>query len=216
MSTKRFRYLSALSGIAGVAMLGVSFTINPGPPPDATSEQLTAFAQQYYASIFWGAWLQAVGPLLIVAFAFAIVCLAGATARFAGWMTLCGGIILVIVSLIEVSFYFSAFFSTPPTMGVISLSLIHAVQHLYFIIAAPALFLPLGAVIVGTAVLPRLFGYLALALGAAFAILGLATMFTLTLPTPVTAFAGVQVLWWLAAAITLMVRGDPPIHLAAC
>jgi hypothetical protein len=55
-------------------------------------------------------------------------------------------------------------------------------------------------------VLPRVFGYLALVLGAAFAILGVVTLFTLTLPTAVLAFAGIQTLWWLAAAITLIVR----------
>lgn len=84
MSTRLFRILSAISGIAGVIMLIASFSINPGPPSNATSAQLTAFGNQYYTSILWGAWLQAVGPLLNVLFAFAIVCLAGATTRLAG------------------------------------------------------------------------------------------------------------------------------------
>jgi hypothetical protein len=48
----------------------------------------------------WGSWLQAVGPLLNVLFAFAIVCLAGATTRLAGWMTMFGGTILMMVSLV--------------------------------------------------------------------------------------------------------------------
>jgi hypothetical protein len=55
-------------------------------------------------------------------------------------------------------------------------------------------------------VLPRLFGYLALVLAAIFAVLGIAFQQTLMLPDAVTAFAGVQALWWLAAGITLMVR----------
>ena len=76
MSTKLFRILTALSGIAGVIMLIISFTINPGPPVHATTAQLAAFATQNFTSILWGAWLQAVGPLLIVLFAFALVCLA--------------------------------------------------------------------------------------------------------------------------------------------
>jgi hypothetical protein len=33
------------------------------------------------------------------------------------------------------------------------------------------------------------------------------SLLTLTLPAGVTAFAGVQALWWLAAALTLVVRG---------
>jgi len=161
---------------------------------------------QYYTSILWGSWLQAVGPLLTVLFAYAIVCLAGATTRLAGWMTMFGGTILMMVSLVEITFYISALNSNPATMGLTSLDLIHAVQHLYFIVAAPALFLPLGVVIVSSNVLPRVLGYLAIMLGAAFAILGVVTLYSLTLPALVTAFAGLQTLWWLAAAITLIVR----------
>jgi hypothetical protein len=187
-------------------MLIVSFNINPGPPDNATADQLAAFGREYYTSILWGAWLQAVGPVLNVAFAVAIVCLAGATNRFSGWMTLFGGAILTMVSLVEIAFYYSALFPNPPTMGLVGLALIHAVQHLYFIVAAPALFLPLSAVILGSPVLPRLFGYLAFAIGSTFALAGVATLFTLTLPTPVLAFAGVQALWWAAAAIALIVR----------
>ena len=208
MSTKLFRLLTALASIAGVIMLITSFSINPGPPPDATSAQLTAFGNQYYTSILWGAWLQAVGPLLNVLFAFAIVCLAGATTRLAGWMTFFGGTILMTVSLVEITFYISALYNNPATMAFISGELIHAVQHLYFIVAAPALFLPLGIVILGSHVLPQVFGYLALVLGATFAILGVVFLFTLTLPAAVFAFAGLQTIWWLAAAITLIVRTE--------
>jgi hypothetical protein len=92
-------------------------------------------------------------------------------------------------------------------MPSISLKLISAVQHLYFIVAAPALFLPLGIILVRSPILPRVFGYLALSLAAAFAALGVIFMLRLTLPDAVTAFGGVQALWWLAAAITLIVRG---------
>jgi hypothetical protein len=211
MSQGSFRILSAVSCVVGVVMLGASFWINPGPPPDATSAQLAAFADQYFTAILWGAWLQAVGPVLTVAFAVAIVCLAGATSRFAGVMTLFGASILTMVSLVEITFYFVALFPEPAMMGLIGLALIHAVQHLYFIVAAPALFLPLGAVILGSTVLPRVFGFLALLLGVAFALVGALSLFSLTLPMAVTAFAGVQTLWWLAAAITLVVRSEGKI-----
>lgn len=206
MSTRLFRILSAISAIVGVIMLVMSFNINPGPPLNATNAQLAAFARQYFTSILWGAWLQAVGPLLIVLFAFAIVCLAGATTRLAGWMTFFGGVILMIVSLTEIVFYFGVLYSNPPITGYIVYNLIHAVQHLYFIVAAPALFIPLGIVIVGSRVLPRIFGYLAIALGAAFAIVGVVFLYDLILPLAVQASASVQVLWWLAAAIMLIVQ----------
>src|SRR5215469_2749598 len=204
MSSKLFRILAALSGITGVVLPVISFDINPGPPANATTAQLIAFANQNSTSILWGAWLQAVGPLLILVFAFAIVYLAGATSRLAGWMTLFGGAILMMVSLIEITFYIGTLYGT--STGLTSGDLIHAVQHLYFIVAAPALFLPLGVVILSSHILPRVLGYLALALGAAFAILGVVFLTQLILPAWVTAFAGIQAFWWLAAAIIVIVR----------
>jgi hypothetical protein len=206
-STRLFCTLSGLGGIAGVALIMLSFTINGGPPPGATGAELVKFGQQNYANILWGAWLQAVGPVLIVLFAFALVHLAGATQRLAGWMTLFGATTLMTVSLIEITFYISALSPNPEIMPSASLRLISAVQHLYFIVAAPSLFLPLGIVLVTSRILPRLFGYLALLLAIVFAALGVVFLLDLTLPATVTAFAGVQAFWWLAAAITLIVRG---------
>src|SRR5215472_1570631 len=115
MSNRLFRNLSALCGIIGVIMLITSFSINPGPPSNATSAQLIAFANQNFTSVLWGAWLQAIGTLLPVLFAFAIVILAGATTRLAGWMTIFGGTILIMVSLVEITFYITTLYSNPAT-----------------------------------------------------------------------------------------------------
>ena len=150
--------------------------------------------------------MQAVGPVLIVLFAFFIVYLAGATQKVSGWMTFFGSTVLMTVSLIEVTFYISALYRDPAMMPSVSLNLISAVQHLYFIVAAPALFLPLGIVLVQSRVLPKLFGYLALLLAAMFAALGVIFLLRLTLPDAVTALGAVQALWWLAAAVALIVR----------
>src|SRR6516162_10589271 len=144
ISKRSFCIMSGLSGVVGVVLIFLSFSINPGPPPGASSAELVKFGQQHYASILWGAWMQAVGPVLIVLFAFALVHLAGATLRLAGWMTFFGATILMTVSLIEITFYISAMNPDPAIMPSISLRLIYAVQHLYFIVAAPALFLPLA------------------------------------------------------------------------
>ena len=206
LSQRCFCILSGISGIAGVFLMMLSFAINSAPPPGITIADLVKFGQQHYAAILWGAWLQAVGPVLIVLFALALVHLAGATQRLSGWMTLLGASILMTVSLIEITFYISAMTTDPPMMPLVSLRLIFAVQHLYFIVAAPGLFLPLGIVLLNSRILPRIFGYLALGLAITFAALGAIFMLRLTLPGPVTAVAGVQALWWLAAAITLMVR----------
>jgi hypothetical protein len=203
---RRLSFLGGLSGTIGVALLAISFAINSGPPPSAIGADLVKWGEQHYASILWGAWMQAVGPVLIMLFAFALVHLVGAASSLAGWMTLFGATILMTVSLIEITFYMSALHGDPAMLPSISLQLIAAVQHLYFMVAAPALFLPLGIILVRSDVLPRLFGYLALVLAAVFAVLGGAFLLVLALPDAVTAFAAVQALWWLAAAIALLVR----------
>lgn len=206
ISKRLFCILSGLAGVTGVVLLGLSFAINNGPPPGATYAELVKFGQQNFAKVLWGAWLQAAGPVLIMFFAFSLVHLAGATQRLAGWMTFFGATILMTVSLIEVTFYISALHPDPLVMPSVSLNLISAVQHLYFFVAAPALFLPLGIILLSSTVLPRLYGYLALMLSIAFAALGIIFLFALTLPGWVTAFAAVQAPWWLAAAITLIAR----------
>src|SRR5215469_10441453 len=96
---RSFCIMSGLSSIAGVVMLIVSFVINQGPPHDAAPAELIRFGQLHSGTVLWGAWLQAVGPVLIVLFAFALVHLAGAAQRLAGWMTLFGASLLMTTSL---------------------------------------------------------------------------------------------------------------------
>src|SRR5262249_45816609 len=150
--------------------------------------QMTAFGHQHHDAILWGAWLQAVGPALITVFALAIVVLAGVTARLSGWMTLFGAATLMMVSLIEITGYIGTLQTSPATMGLTSLALTPSVQHLYFIVAAPAVWLPLGLVILGSGVLPRILGYLALVLAAVFALAGVATLLDQTVPPAVQIF----------------------------
>jgi hypothetical protein len=212
ISTRLFCIVSGFSGIVGVIMLTISFNINPGPPLNATLDQITVFGHRYFASILWGAWLQAVGPFFIVLFALALVSHAGATKQLAGLMTLFGACTLMTVSLIEITFYMAALFENPPLSTLMGMNVIHAVQHLYFIIAAPAFFIPLGFVIVSSEILPRVLGYLAILLGAAFAILGVLFLQNLVLPLFVQAFAGIQILWWLSASIALLLRARKLSH----
>jgi len=206
MLTRRATVWAAVSGLVGTCLLGISFAINNGPPAGASGAQVTAFGQQHHDAILWGAWLQAVGPVLIAVFALAIVVLAGATARLAGWMTLFGAATLMTVSLVEITGYIGTLHTSPATMPETSLALIHSVQHLWFIVAAPALWLPLGLVILGSGVLPRILGYLALVLAAGYALAGVVTLLDLTVPVAVQISASVQVLWWLAAAGTVIIR----------
>jgi hypothetical protein len=148
--------------------------------------------------------------VLIAVFALAIVVLAGATARLAGWMTLFGVATLMTVRLIEITGYLGSLHTSPATMGETTLALIRSVQHLWFIVAAPALWLPLGLVILGSHVLPRALGYLALALAAGYALAGVVTLLDLTVPAAMLISAGIPVLWWLAAAGAVIMRVREP------
>jgi hypothetical protein len=206
ISTRWFSILSGVSGIVGVAMLTVSFNINPGPPPYASSAELIRFAENHAGGILWGAWLQALGPVFIVLFAFALVRLAGAMQRVSGWMTMFGAMTLMTVSLIEITFYIGTMYEDPAVLPSVSLRFIYAVQHLFFVVAAPALFFPLGFVLVSSRILPRIFGYLALVLAGVFGIVGVYSLPLLRLPDGVTALGAIQPFWWLAASITLIVR----------
>jgi len=76
----------------------------------------------------------------------------------------------------------------------------------YWLIFAPALFLPLGTVLLSPEVLRGVFRYVVLPLAVVFAALGAIFLFTLTLHDAVTVLAGVQAIWLLAAAITLLSR----------
>lgn len=203
---RSFCILSALSGIAGVLMLIASFSINAGPPPGSSEAQLARFIEQSYRSVLWGAWLQAVGPIFIVLFAFALVHLCGAERRLSGWMTFFGATTLMTVNLIEVTFYVCALFTNPPGVTEVGIRLIDSVQHLYFVVCAPAVFLPLGIVLIRSRLIPRILGYFAVGLGGFFALVGMASLQTLALPASVTALGSIQALWWLAAAAALLLR----------
>jgi hypothetical protein len=209
MKTELFCRVSALFGIVGVVLLIISFVINPGPGPHPTAAQLTSFIGQHHASVLLGSWLQAVSPALIVIFALGLVHLAGDSARFEGQITQVGTVILVMVSLIEVTFYICAAKGDPATTGLISLELIRSTQHLFSMVAAPIVFLPLSGVILRSRVLPRAFGYTGLALGLLFAAMGALVLFW-PWQYLVDYLSYIQGVWWLAAAITLLLYPPQP------
>jgi hypothetical protein len=203
-TSERFlRLLAALCGLLGVAALVASFAINPGPPPGATVAEVVGFANQHRTTILLGAWLQGIGSLLNVLFVLALVYLAGARGRFAGWLTLLAGATVLMVSLVEVTGYLvyaQAAAHDDPTGAMIGTSLTEAAQHVFLI--APALLLPLGAVLLGSRLLPRVFGYLALVLGGLVQMLGLAGLFAALQPA-IDNLLTAELVWMAAAAIAL-------------
>lgn len=204
MAQNRFRLFIGIMGILGVIVLINSFIINPAPPAEDTLDQLIAFGNAHKNAILTGAWMQTLGTMLLALFAFAIVHLSGAANRFSGWATFFGAILLMVVSVIEVNFYLNSLTSTRETIEA-NIDLIKSTQHLFSMVGAPALFLSLGTVILGAKTLPRPFGYVALFIGAAFAILGVVALYG-QFQYLVDYLAMGQGFWWLLAAIVLLVR----------
>lgn len=195
----------ALCGIIGPAILVASFVINPAPPTGSTAAQLGDFGVRHHDGIVLGAWLQGMGSLLIVLFTIVLVHLAGATQRVAGWITLLAASTILMVSLVEITFYLGAVRATElgdTASGLASNNLIQAVQHVFLI--APAVLLPLGFVLRGATVLPRVFAYTALALGAALQVFGLLGLFSGLQPV-IDVLLIVQSFWFVGAAVALLV-----------
>jgi len=145
MPRSLIRATTSLCAIVGAITLISSFIINPAPPSDMSVGQLRDFALEHHTTIVLGAWLQGMGSLLLVLFAIALVHLAGAARTIAGWITLLSSATILMVSLVEVTFYLTAVqaaASNDVTTGLVADALIKAVQHVFLI--APALLLPLG------------------------------------------------------------------------
>lgn len=208
MSIRRFPNATALCGILGVTLLGIYFGAAPPlPPPDATMAQVVDVATRYHDTWFLFAWLQATGSLLSVVFFLALVAMAGAAARLAGILTIVGSAILLAVVLVEGVFTIGvaqAAANGHPVVALASYDLMGVFIHIYPLAPAPLIFLSLGAVLLRSSLLPQGLGYLALALGIAYVIVGLVGLFTTPLLTLVV--LGMQSLWVLAAAIALIVR----------
>jgi len=212
MSAQLSRILIALSGILGTLLLGtyfgVGFSIGLAQlPPDATMAQVVSVATQYHNLWFLGTWLQATGSLLSVVFFLALVQRAGATARLAGLLTSLGSAVLLAVVLIEGVFTLDlaqAAVNGHQVTSLTSFDIMTVFTYIYPIVPAPVIFLALGTILLGSDLLPRVFGFLAFGLGIAFAVVGLVALFTTPILTIVV--LSLQALWVLAAAITFLVQ----------
>lgn len=208
--------LAALCGIAGTAALvayyAAPFTFMPLPPATATAEQVMTFGTQYHTAILLDVALQAAGALLSVIFVLALVHLAGVADRFAGKLTQLAGTITIVLALAEGSFELGAIQAGTngnPTGALICFDLTYVFIHVFLI--APSLYLMLGAALLGTRLLPRAFGYTALALGIAVQLLGFAGLFSSAFLLVVIAFLLAQELWAVAAAVALVLRSGRTI-----
>ena len=209
MSQRVYYLMIALSGILGLLFLGLYFGVGAAIglaslPPGASATQVLHVATQYHDVWLLGAWLQATGSLLSVIFFLGLVQLAGAATRLSGMLTLLGSAVLLGVVLIEGVFTIDlaqAAADGHHATAISSFDLMTVFAHIYPIVPAPLIFLALGTILLGSSLLPRIFAYLALALGCLYAVVGLVGLFTSPILTLVP--LGLQSLWILAAALVL-------------
>ena len=222
MSSRATRIWVALSGVAGVAMLIAHFLIPAHVPgDDSPPGTITQFVLHHHAAILATAWLQGFDPFPYVLFALGVVYLAGAVTRLAGWVTLLASAVILTLSLIDAAFTISAVEAVAHGHAVtasVSFDLIDgpgndAVGRVFLI--APPLLLPLGAVVLGSQLLPRAFGYSAVTFGVASIILGLAALFSATAFNLAIILIIAESAWVLAAAGVLVISPKPASGAAA-
>jgi hypothetical protein len=217
---ERIRSKRALVGIIGQAFLGLYYSTVLIPqslvPGSLTAAQLTDLAVRYHDVIFLDAWLQAIGSLLSVVFFVGLVKLSGAENRFAGLMTIIASTVLLVVALGDVTFTVAA--AQAASIGHTETAQVafdfvagpaEAFDYTFLVAPAPFLILSLGTVLLSSDILPRVFGYIALALGVAFVGGGLASIFSPLCGTAGVAFEAVQlgqVVWIMASGATVIAR----------
>jgi hypothetical protein len=210
MTERRIVTLAAFCGIAGPLALTLYFAapaLTGWPYGGAPADQLLAYGKSHQTLFYAGAWLQATGTLLSIIFFLALVQLAGAMSRLSGLVVVVSSAALLSLVLVEAAFLVAV----PQAAGAgdsatvaTTFDLSNGVFVRVFPLApASASYLALGAVILGSKVLPRAFGYLAVAIGVAFVAAGLVAIFS-TIGVIVTIALSVgQELWIVAAAIQL-------------
>jgi len=204
----RMSRLILLGGVGGVVALVAHVAILPSRPAlGATQSQFMRLASHHNA-LFASAWLDGIGSILLILSAVAIAHFAGAGGTFLGRIVQVAGAAVIAMSLVS-----DALVVTIAQAGTVgdgatirtAYSLLTAADYVYPF-ANPFWLSALGAIVLATRVLPRVFGYLALALGAAELVGGLAKLYSDAANNVANHFFLAVLAWVLAASITLAIR----------
>jgi hypothetical protein len=221
----RWRWLAGAAGFAGAAALGLSFGLLPSPPAlTAPLAALTHYAAAHQHLLMAAAWLEGTGTALYVIFVLALVHLAGTRGGLAGRITTLASAVVLAVSLVYdvtlIAFAQSAALGgRQATTALVAYGLFAATEHVFLLV--PPLFLPLGLILLRTAILPRLFALLAVTFGVIAPFLGLAGLFTVTannngpVGAAINALVAAEAIWIVAASLTLPLRRPQAAHVPA-
>jgi hypothetical protein len=171
-----------------------------------STAEVVSLGNHYHELLYAGAWLQATGALLAVIFFLALADVADAPNSLAWKITLLGSAVLLAVVLAEAVFtltWASAAVNGQPASSRTSFDLMATFIRVFPIVPAPAVYLSVGFLLRHAAALPRVFAWLAVALGAAFAVAGLIGTLLPAAAVATAGLSGLQVLWLIAAAFAL-------------
>jgi hypothetical protein len=216
-SERNLRITAAVSGIAGPVALAVYFAapaFTNWPYAGAPAARLTSYANSHQTLFFAGAWFQVTGTLLSLIFFLAIVHLARAATRLPGLMVIVASAALLGLVLVEAALLMevplaAANGDSATVMTTFGLSN-GGFARVFPLAPASATYLGLGAVVLGSGVLHRWFGYAAVGLGVAFELAGILALFSLVGLILAIVLSVVQEFWIIGAAVALWRSAGSP------
>ena len=211
-------WLVGVSGLVGNVFFGLYFGVPAFfPKMEAlvysarpSTADVMAVGAQYHGLTAVGTWLQATGATLCVIFFLGLVTLSGAGGSLAGRIVQLGGAVLVALVLVEGLFTLT--WITEASAGAsigarAGYDMMSRFIQVFPVVPAPAVYLPLAWILLHSDLLPRWLGWVALGLGGAFLVVGIAEVFLPLAQACAAGLASLQDVWIIVASILLMARG---------
>lgn len=205
------RRWGGICGIVGPILLAVYFAapaFTGWPFDGAPADQLIAYTNGHALLFYAGAWLQATGAGLSILFFLAVLQLSGCRGAYAGLVTAVACSLLLAVVLAEAAFLVAvpaAAAAGDRATVATTFALSNGVYaHVFPLAPAPLLLGGVGAILLGTDLLPRQLAWAALVLAGLFELAGIAAVFATAGLVFAIVMSVVQELWIVAAAIALL------------
>ena len=219
ISNRSFLIPIAISGIIGECFLGIYFSGILVPRDLITVltsvTQLRDLVTKHQSAIFLDAWLMGIGSFLSVIFYLGLVYISGAIIRFSGLLAIIASAVMLAVALVDVTFMVEA--ANAAILGHTDTTKVafdfiagggEAFDYTFIFGPAPMLITSIGIVLLRSDIIPRFFGYAAIAVGVMFFIAGLLSIFYPRISAIIIVFEIVQMcrgIWVLTTAIFILI-----------
>jgi len=200
--------LILLGALGSVVALVAHIAVLPSRPAAGAAQPLLMQFAGHHNVLLTSAWLDGLGSALLILTAVAIAHLAGAGSTLPGRIVQVTGTVVIALSLVSDTLLIATAQAGALGDGATvrtAYSLLSAGDYVYPV-ANTFWLSALGLVVLRTSILPRAFGYLALALGAAELVIGLAKLYSDTVHNVINYGFMAILAWVLAASITLAIR----------